>query len=527
MTTGISIKRPFHKTLIFLHKWLGVVLALLFLLWFVSGVVLYFVPFPDLTQAERLAGLPPLQLPKGCCMTAEQASRSAGLKISEARLGMHEGQAVWRLLGKPVNDIQPAPQWRAVDAQTGQILPALSAGDARKVAEAFSGKKAMASELLERDQWTVPQGLNPYRPLQRIVMDDPEGLELYVSPGSGEVVRDTRRAERFWNWLGAVPHWIYFTELRRYPDAWHNVIVWLSIPGVILAVTGMVLGTWHLFINRMRWIPYRQWWMRWHHITGLVAAIAALTWIFSGLLSMNPFGVFSPRSALHSEHLAWLGPKTDTLLKPDQSFNPSYVQGIKEIDLVQVAGQSWYRLRSENAQVLVRADRPLAAINEAPISALPDEMLKTSLLALRPAATVIGTVRLTRLTAYDDHYYARAVTDNTRYTRPLPVWRAQWADGVTMYADPTSGRLLLRGDASNRWERVLYNGLHSFDFAPLLARPLLRDALILIFSLMGTALCVTSCVIAWRVLVPRKRRRHAARPQVQPSISQRSLMESP
>ncbi len=513
MTTGISIKRPFHKTLIFLHKWLGVVLALLFLFWFVSGVVLYFVPFPNLTQAERLAGLPLLQLPKGCCMTAEKASGNAGLKVSEARLGMHDGKAVWRVLGKPVSDIQAIPQWQAVDAQTGQILPVLSAGDARKVAEAFSDKKAMASELLERDQWTVPQGLNPYRPLQRIEMDDPQGLELYVSPGSAEVVRDTRRAERFWNWLGAVPHWIYFTELRRYPDAWHNVIVWLSIPGVILAVTGIVLGTWHLFINRVRWIPYRSWWMRWHHITGLVAAIVTLTWIFSGLLSMNPFKVFSSRSALHSEHMQWLGPKTDVLLKPDQAFAAYRASGVKEMDLIQVAGQSWYRLRGESAQFLVRADKPLAdppaSPVQQPLSELPDDIIKSSLLALRPDV-VSGPVLLARMNAYDDMYYATELTNNTRHTRPLPVWRAQWADGVTLYADPASSKLLLRADASNRWQRVLYNGLHSFDFAPLLARPLLRDALILIFSLLGTVLCVTSCVIAWRVLVPRRRRRHSA-----------------
>ncbi len=229
MSTSAStpIKKLTHKTLVFLHKWLGVVLALLFLFWFVSGVVLYFVPFPGLTQTERLAGLTTLTLPTGCCLTADQAATSAGLKVNDARLGMHDRKPVWRLLGKPVGDAQATPQWRAVDAQNGQILPTLSAGDAHQVAEAFSGKKALASELLERDQWTVPQGLNPYRPLQRIEIGGPDGLELYVSANSAEVVRDTRRAERFWNWLGAVPHWIYFTELRRYPDAWHNVVVWL------------------------------------------------------------------------------------------------------------------------------------------------------------------------------------------------------------------------------------------------------------------------------------------------------------
>ena len=101
----------------------------------------------------------------------------------------------------------------------------------------------------------------------------------------------------------------------------------------------------------------------------------------------------------------------------------------------------------------------------------------------------------------------RSVTSNTGYTRPLPVWRAQWADGVVMYADPSSAKVLLRVDGSNRWQRTLYNGLHSFDFAPLLARPLLRDALIVGLSVLGTVLCITSCVIAWRVLVLRKRRK--------------------
>ncbi|HWT17575.1 MAG TPA: hypothetical protein VN280_01535, partial [Variovorax sp.] len=76
------------RALLFLHKWLGIGLALFFLMWFASGVVLYFVPFPSLTPVERLQALPPLQLPPGCCLTAEEAARRAGLRFSEARLGM-------------------------------------------------------------------------------------------------------------------------------------------------------------------------------------------------------------------------------------------------------------------------------------------------------------------------------------------------------------------------------------------------------------------------------------------------------
>ncbi len=245
---------------------------------------------------------------------------------------------------------------------------------------------------------------------------------------------------------------------------------------------------------------------------GLTAAIVTLTWIFSGLLSMNPFKVFSPRSALHSEHLQWQGPKAAVMLTPAQALMLSDATDIKEMDVVQVAGQSWYRLWGVNGQTLVRADRPISNVASQVLNALPDETIQVGLLGLRPGAGTSGSVALTKLSAYDNQYYAREVTENTRYTRPLPVWRAQWPDGVAMYADPTSGKLLLRADESNRWQRVLYNGLHSFDFAPLLSRPWLRDALILIFSMLGTALCVTSCVIAWRVLVPRKRRSAEVKP---------------
>ena len=40
------------------HRWLGIALGLMVLLWFVSGLVMPFVTRPQLDEAERLAGLP-------------------------------------------------------------------------------------------------------------------------------------------------------------------------------------------------------------------------------------------------------------------------------------------------------------------------------------------------------------------------------------------------------------------------------------------------------------------------------------
>lgn len=502
----------FKTTLIWLHKWLGVVLCLFFAMWFASGIVLYYVPFPELTETERLAGLPPIEAGSDCCLGPNQAARQAGLHIDAARLGMLAGAPVWRILVTPPDAAEgQAAHWRMLDARTGTLLPALDATGAAAVAEAFSGRHAHAVEPVERDQWTVPQGLDPYRPLYKVSMDagahGDDGLELYVSAQAAEVVRDTRRVERFWNWLGAVPHWIYPTALRQFPRAWNHVVVWISVPGVVLAVSGLILGAWQLFLNRSRWIPYRKFWMRWHHILGIVAATFTVTWIFSGLLSMNPFGVFSPSRPHAAELRNWQGTTTEPTLSVRDALQLAGRDGAdtREVRLISIGGQSWYLLLNAGRQRWVRVDG-----EQSPglLERLPDKLFIHSLARLRHSAPI----QLDYLQVYDSQYYSRhPESPDNRWQRPLPVWRAAWGDGVSIYADPGSGRILLRVDGSGRWQRGLYHGLHSLDFSILMQWPRLRDALVVGLSVLGLAMCITACVLAWRSIFPNKPRRARAR----------------
>ena len=50
------------KALVLLHRWLGVGFCLLFAMWVASGIVMHFVPFPELTEAARFAGLPAIDV---------------------------------------------------------------------------------------------------------------------------------------------------------------------------------------------------------------------------------------------------------------------------------------------------------------------------------------------------------------------------------------------------------------------------------------------------------------------------------
>lgn len=51
-----SWKRQLHL----MHRWLGIGIGLLVLLWFGSGMVMMYVPYPALTEPERMAWLAPL-----------------------------------------------------------------------------------------------------------------------------------------------------------------------------------------------------------------------------------------------------------------------------------------------------------------------------------------------------------------------------------------------------------------------------------------------------------------------------------
>ena len=72
-----------RKLLIYSHRWLGIVLGIVFLAWCVSGVVLMYYGVPHLTAGERLMRLPPLDLSAIRVTPAEAATTMNG---EEARL---------------------------------------------------------------------------------------------------------------------------------------------------------------------------------------------------------------------------------------------------------------------------------------------------------------------------------------------------------------------------------------------------------------------------------------------------------
>ena len=92
-----------RRVLVYTHRWLGILGGLLFLAWFVSGIVLMYAGMPTLTPNERLERLPPLDL-SGARSTPAEAAGRYGLSPNRVRIATLYGRPVYRFVerGLPV-----------------------------------------------------------------------------------------------------------------------------------------------------------------------------------------------------------------------------------------------------------------------------------------------------------------------------------------------------------------------------------------------------------------------------------------
>ena len=297
---GRLLPFDWRRVLIYTHRWLGIAGGLLFVAWFVSGIVLMYVGMPSLTPEERLTRLPALDLTAARVAPAE-AALDAGLSPAGVRVGM--------LGDRPVYRFSAVGQWTTVFADSGRVLEGLSTDDALEVARRFApdqaGSATYDTRLTDADQWTLQS--RAFMPMHRIGLADADDTVLYVSERTGEPVMKTTRLGRRWAYLGAVLHWLYFTPFRRHTDLWIQSVIWISIVGCVLCLSGLVWGAWRLS-PRSRYrlkgehahSPYAGL-MKWHHYAGLVFGLVTFTWIFSGGLSLDPWNWHPSTSATRQQ----------------------------------------------------------------------------------------------------------------------------------------------------------------------------------------------------------------------------------
>ncbi|EIL95362.1 peptidase [Rhodanobacter spathiphylli] len=477
------MKWPGIRVLYLAHRWIGIGTCLLFVLWFVSGLVMMYVPYPSLSPRVRLSHLSPI------VWSRIHIGPDRALAIAGAR--SYPSDFHLEMLGNvPVYRLQVAGDTVTIDAGDGGRITTVDIASALKIAGCWSHANVPTlAGTIVRDQWTVADGYNETRPFYRILLNDAEGTQIYVSARNGEVVLQTTRRQRLWNWVGSVPHWIYFTALRRDASWWRQVVLWVSGTGIIGAVVGFWIGVLRLRFRKpyrgKNRTPYTDW-KRWHHIAGLLGGIFLCTWMISGWLSVNPMGWLTGNGgttvpmARHGKHQE----PSITRIIPAAATGAT---GVTEVGFV------W---RGDKAMLVLESglgNRQLVDAHTGQTVHLQVRDIIADARRLLPGSALIA---LARLDHEDDYWYSHHVP------RHLPVLRAQFADAAHtwLYLDPQTGKVLLRLEQADRNYRWWFSALHTLDFPLLFRHRPAWDLVMWLMMLTGLTISASGCVIGWRRL---------------------------
>jgi hypothetical protein len=428
----------FRKWVILTHRYLGIPLSFLFFMWFASGIAMVFTRgMPGLTPDLRLQRLPPLNF--------DAVKLSPSEALGKAQLdGTPSRATLLMIMGRPAYRFSSRGSV-TVFADTGDVLEQVGEREAIRIAGAFmdlpQSRLQYAGELIEPDQWTFED--TRALPMHKVVADDNAHTHLYISEGTAEVQLLTTRGTRVAAWFAAIPHWMYFSWLRSNGAVWRQVVLWASGIGIVLACLGVVLA-FTQYTTRYAGL------MRWHYVTGVVFGVFSLTWVFSGLLSMEPFFWASLGGTDNRIPQALRGGALDLAAFDKRPAAPA---GLKELDFLRIQGEPYYLAHTP--------DSPPELISAHSLEVRKDLFPIGSLLArVAQGNPGVPIAEAAVLSDYDSYYHA------TERKPPLPVLRVKFGDpdATWLYIDPRMSQVVGRFTRRERLQRWIYHGLHSLDF---------------------------------------------------------------
>jgi uncharacterized iron-regulated membrane protein len=474
---------PATRAIILVHRYLGIGLGLLMALWCLSGVVMIYVPYPQLTDAERLASLPPIDWNR-CCVLDGPDALEPGTRIASFQLEMLGEVPLLRLV---LDD----GSLRLTNPTDGRVLSRIGTREAWAAASQFGRSHDLSMRnaryaLIDHDQWTVG-GFHADRPLHWVEFNDADGTEVYVSSRTGKVVQRTTRSQRFWSWVGAVPHWLYPSILRRHPEVWAQVVIWTSLLGTFLTIAGLYIG-----IRQLQRrgdggglaSPYRGI-LFWHHVPGLVFGVFALTWVVSGLLSVNPWGWLETRGfAADRANVQGEAPSVETVRQLLNSVPRNSPERVVSVRSAVLDGQLFAISTGMDGERRRFATRGTPAeLNEAHVRTAAQKLVGNA----QPFTWEL-------LTAEDTYHYSVG-----RAFAQLPAIRI--TSGATLYyIDAVTGDLINKADAGGRGYRWWHSALHRLDFTAALRTSLGRTLLMLPLLLGATFVCIVGAYLGVRRL---------------------------
>jgi hypothetical protein len=205
------------------HVWLGWLVALPFLFWTLSGLVMVAKPIEEVRGTALIAEPQPLALTPGLIVPTIEGRAVASLTLEQRAAGPR-----W------VVDFADGTT-RLADPLTGAVLPDLGAADAaREVSARYTGK-AKVVETSRVDPGSPPLELRRALNGWRVRMDD--GSHFYVDAGSGEIVAKRTAWWRLYDFMWG----LHIMDLQGREDTNNPWVVSFGILSLGMVLLAMIL----------------------------------------------------------------------------------------------------------------------------------------------------------------------------------------------------------------------------------------------------------------------------------------------
>ncbi|MEO3678214.1 PepSY domain-containing protein [Rheinheimera sp. FR7-31] len=178
-----------------LHNWLGLILAVQILLWFLSGLVMAILPIEQV-RGEHLRQQPSVnwqQAQVSPALVLKQHSLEAQLSFSQ-QLSLSQQQ---QLTAIPVYVVDDAAKQYRYSSADGRLLTSLSEQQIAQLAQAqYIGDAALSSITLLQQAPAEVRHLPT--PLWQLQFNDSDNTHFYLDPATGAVLRVRTDS---WRWF--------------------------------------------------------------------------------------------------------------------------------------------------------------------------------------------------------------------------------------------------------------------------------------------------------------------------------------
>ena len=480
------------KTLFNIHKITGSAIAMFFLMWFVTGVVLLYHPYPQVTEEQRneQKEILPSSLPD-----LQSLQERVDGNIERLSLKQFQGQTLFSIKTKDHAFVLNADSLEKVKPITFQT--------AQDIASRWVNASVLEVDTLyEREQWILFSRYDNVMPIYKFYLDDKEKTELFISGKTGEVQQLTTRSGRFWAWVGAIPHKLYIPLLRKETEVWQNTISIISGICLLAAISGWILGI-CLWIKRFKrkkvWEnPYKKKWYRLHFLFGIIFGVFTIGWALSGIFAMQkvPQWMVSTDGeyTFKSARLWGMKPLSLNCYQLDYRKLREAYPNLKEVEWTHFGSIPAYRVVDGNKEWYVDASN-----HEIQPLDIPQETIIKGFQKIHGEDTPI---HISWMEESDNYYLSR------RVNLPLPVYKVEVEDKneSVYYVSPETGyvRYLNKNKVVRKW---LFNAIHYLDIDWLLARPWLWTICIWTLCIGCGMVCLTGVVLGTKVLFKNRRRK--------------------